>query len=63
MKRHLAIAYRKRCPEGNIIAVSNQHVETVEIADSFVYGIEGPEVLIEAIRGNIQRKSNRAAYR
>jgi len=61
MRRHLALAYRKRCPEGKIIAISNQPVETLEIADSFVYGIEGPEVLIEAIRGNIQRKSNRVA--
>lgn len=58
MKRHLAVSYRKRCPEGKIIAVSNQHVEKLEIADSFVYGIDGPEVLIDAIRGNIQRKSN-----
>ncbi len=51
MKRHLAVAYRKRCPGGKIIAVSNQRVDTLEIADSFVYGIDGPEVLIEAIRG------------
>jgi hypothetical protein len=49
MKRRLAVAYRKRCPEGKIIAVANKQVETLEVADSLVYGIEGPEVLIEAI--------------
>jgi DNA-binding response OmpR family regulator len=49
MKRRLAVAYRKRCPEGTIIAVANEQVQTLEIADSLVYGIEGPEVLIEAI--------------
>ena len=61
-KRHLTDAFRKRCPEGRIIAVSNQQVNTLEFADSFVYGIEGPEVLIEAIRGECSEESNRDAY-
>jgi CheY-like chemotaxis protein len=60
IKRHLAVAYRKQCPEGRIIAVANQAVETLEVADSLVYGIEGPEGLIDAIRGNLE-KSNRDA--
>lgn len=58
MKQHLAAAYRKKCPEGRIIAVSNEHVETLQFADSFVYGIEGPEVLIDAIRQSTQRESS-----
>jgi hypothetical protein len=54
LKRQLAAAYRSRCPEGRIIAVANQNVETLDVADSLVYGIEGPEVLIDAIRGNLE---------
>jgi hypothetical protein len=41
MKRHLAVPYRKRCHGDKIIAVSNQRVDTLEIADSFVHGIDG----------------------
>lgn len=52
LKRQLAVAYKNRCPDGRIIAVANEHVETLDVGDSFVYGMEGPEVLIEAIRGN-----------
>ena len=55
LKRQLAVAYRKQCPEGRIIAVANQAVETLEVADSSVYRIGGPEVLIEAIRRNLER--------
>jgi hypothetical protein len=55
VKRHLAVAYRKECPEGRIIAVANQPVEKLEVADTLVYGIEGPEVLIDAIRGKLAK--------
>jgi DNA-binding response OmpR family regulator len=57
MKQHLAVEYRKQCPDGRIIAVSNEHIERLEVADSFVYGIEGPEVLIDAIRAVTQQES------
>lgn len=45
-------------PEEKIIAVSNQHVETLEIADSFVYGIDGPEVLTDAIRATLAKSKS-----
>ena len=51
IKRQLALAFRKQCPEGRIIAVANQPVEKLEVADSLIFGIDGPEVLIDALRG------------
>jgi len=38
------------CPGGRIVAITNEQTETPEFADTFVYGVEGPEALIEAIR-------------
>jgi DNA-binding NtrC family response regulator len=46
----LAAAFRKYCPDGHIIAITNQQMEKPDFADTFVYGVEGPEALIEAIR-------------
>jgi hypothetical protein len=51
IKRQVAVAFRKHCPQGRIIAVANEPVEKLEVADSLVFGIEGPEVLIDALRG------------
>ena len=55
LKQQVAVAYRKHCPEGKIIAVANQPVEKLDVADSLVYGIDGPEVLIDAIRGKLEK--------
>jgi hypothetical protein len=45
-----AQAFRQYCPGGRIVAITNEQTETPEFADTFVYGVEGPEALIEAIR-------------
>lgn len=48
-RKRLAEAYRAQCPEGRIVTITNEKTEP-EFADSFVYGVEGPEALIEAVR-------------
>lgn len=48
-RKRLAEAFRAKCPEGRIVTITNEKTEP-EFADSFVYGVEGPEALIEAVR-------------
>ena len=50
IRRVLADAFRRNCPEGRIVEITNQRIQKSDFADSFVYGIERPEALIEAIR-------------
>ena len=50
VRRHLAEAFRSRCPNGKILAITNSKLESPDFADSFVYGVEGPEVLIQLIQ-------------
>jgi DNA-binding NtrC family response regulator len=50
-RRRLAQATRTCCPLARIIEIANQKLEKPEFADVFVYGVDGPEALIEALRG------------
>jgi hypothetical protein len=50
-RRRLSQAARKSCPLARIIEITNRKVEKPEFADIFVYGFDGPEALIEAVRG------------
>jgi hypothetical protein len=34
-----------------VIAIASGTSEKLEFADTFIYGIEGPEALIDAVRG------------
>lgn len=44
--------YRKFCPRGRIVGISNMPVTHFpEDVDVLVYGVEGPEALMEAIGG------------
>lgn len=45
----LADHFRERCPESRIVAITNKQLERPDYADDFVYGVEGPEALIEAL--------------
>jgi hypothetical protein len=54
----LAEAFRQHCPGGSIVAITNEQMEKPDVADTFVYGVEGPEALIEAIR---QRETSAGA--
>jgi DNA-binding response OmpR family regulator len=49
-RKRLAETFRANCPRGRIVTVMNQKGEP-EFADVVVYGIDGPEALIDAIRG------------
>jgi len=48
-RRQLAGTFRANCPRGRIVTIMNQKGEP-EFADVVVYGVDGPEALIEAIR-------------
>lgn len=43
--------YRDSCPDGRIVAISNERMDRPAEADTLVYGIEGPEALIAAVGG------------
>lgn len=49
VRHSLAEHFRNRCPQGRIVAITNEKLDQPEYADSFVYGVEGPEALIDAI--------------
>ena len=50
VRRKLVEALRRFCPASRIVAIANKHIEKADFADMFVYGVEGPEALIEAVR-------------
>jgi DNA-binding NtrC family response regulator len=51
-RKQLVQQFRQFCPEGRIVAITNHPVaETPKEADELVYGVEGPEILISAVRG------------
>ena len=45
--------FRESCPTGRVVSITNHPVPRVDIeGDAFVYGMEGPEALLNAIRGS-----------
>ena len=48
-RKRLAETFRVNCPNGRIVTITNEKSEP-EFSDVFVYGVDGPETLIEAIR-------------
>ena len=53
VRKKLAEALRSSCPGSRIVAVANKQMEKPIFADRFVYGIEGPEALIDAVRASM----------
>jgi DNA-binding NtrC family response regulator len=50
-RRILIKDFREHCPAGRIVAITNHPVVgTPEEVDELVYGVEGPEVLMDAIQ-------------
>jgi hypothetical protein len=44
--------FREKCPHGRIVAITNCKIDEVpKEVDELVFGIEGAEALIDAIRG------------
>jgi DNA-binding NtrC family response regulator len=52
VRQRISEAFRKSSPHGRIIAITNQKLDRPDFADDFVYGVEGPEVLIDAVRSS-----------
>jgi DNA-binding NtrC family response regulator len=51
-RHQLVQKFRELCPEGRVVFVTDRPVvETPKDADELVYGVEGPEILIDAVRG------------
>lgn len=50
-RRELIRKFRRRCPSGHIVGITNYPVvQPPKDIDELVYGVEGPEALIEAVR-------------
>jgi len=47
--KRLAESFRANCTQGRIVTITNQKEEP-EFADVTIFGVEGPEALIEAIQ-------------
>jgi len=53
VRQELAEQFRRHSPSGRIVAITNEPQKRPPIeADAFLYGIEGPEALIRACRGD-----------
>lgn len=51
-RSELAKTFGKCCPEGRIVAITNDNVSELPAnTDALVYGLAGPEALIAAVRG------------
>lgn len=51
VRKRLAENLRKFCPKGQVVLITNKPMEGQPVfADKLVYGIEGPEALIQALR-------------
>jgi CheY-like chemotaxis protein len=57
VRQRLAEALRRFCPGARMILIADEPIEKPDFADTFVYGLEGPELLIEAIRGAMSAKA------
>lgn len=53
-RRQLADTFRSYCPNGRIVAISDRQPDMPYLGDVLVYGLDGPEALIEAIHGDTQ---------
>jgi CheY-like chemotaxis protein len=51
-RSQLVREFRERCPHGRIVAITNSKIDEVpKEVDELVFGIEGAEALIDAVRG------------
>jgi hypothetical protein len=49
----IAKTFREVCPEGRIVSITNQPLNQPPDADVVIYGVDGAEALIEAVRGDV----------
>jgi anthranilate phosphoribosyltransferase len=51
--RWRAKTFREVCPEGRIVSITDQPLNQPPDADVVIYGVDGAEALIEAVRGDV----------
>jgi hypothetical protein len=52
-RKHITKTFREVCPEDRIVSITNQPLNQSPDADAFVYGVDGAEALIGAVRGDL----------
>jgi DNA-binding NtrC family response regulator len=51
-RKRLIENFRANCPQGRVVVITNHPVvQTSKEADALVYGVDGPEVLMDAVEG------------
>ncbi len=50
-RRRLVESFRICSPHGRVVSISNKQPDQPYFGDVIVYGLDGPEVLIQAVRG------------
>lgn len=61
IRKNLAAALRRFWPASRVVLVVNEHIEKPDFADTFVYGVEGPEALIEAVASAAEKSRSAQA--
>jgi DNA-binding response OmpR family regulator len=51
VRRRVTEMFRTKCPNGRVVSISNSEPDKPFFGDVIIYGLEGPEALIEAVRG------------
>ena len=55
IRRKLASTFHRCCPSGRVVAITNEPQSRPPVgADSFLYGIEGAEALIETVSAELE---------
>jgi len=54
-RQSLAEALRRACPGSRMVLITNEHMDRPEFADFFVYGVEGPEALIQVVEAAVEK--------
>lgn len=51
-RRRLIEDFRANCPQGRVVVITNHPVaQTPKQADALIYGVDGPEALMDAVEG------------
>src|SRR5947209_8938187 len=57
-RQNIAKQFRDRCPDGRIIAITDQpQIRPPIDADTFLYGLEGPKMLLHTVHEQVQARS------
>ncbi len=58
--RDLSEALKEFCPRSRTLFITNERIEKPQFADALVYGVEGPEALIDAISALVLQRAESA---